>query len=135
MGRHSYKGRQERKKRKMATRHYSQWSPAVLTMSFVDGEPVFPWQRSYNGAVTSQLENRLVCEEIIRMATAGGCLFCGTYEGLTFHHRERKRFNICDRLEYRDPRLLRDEIERCVVLCGACHTWVHNKERAVNGFE
>lgn len=55
-----------------------------------------------------------------------GCKSCRVKEGLTFHHRDpaKKRFNIGDG-RFRSWSALHRELEKCDILCKACHRVAH----------
>ena len=55
------------------------------------------------------------------------CYLCGDTENLTFHHRDKttKSFELGDREALNKSRAeIRDEIEKCMVLCVDCHEGV-----------
>lgn len=55
-----------------------------------------------------------------------GCASCGFNDhahALTFHHREpqTKSFNVSHGVARYSPALVRDEIEKCDLMCANCH--------------
>lgn len=60
----------------------------------------------------------------------GGCSKCGynkNYSALHFHHLRDKLFTIDSRvISNSSIKRLREELSKCILLCGNCHAELHN---------
>jgi hypothetical protein len=58
-----------------------------------------------------------------------GCLICGEQElaALDFHHLDEseKRFNLSGIAKTKPLAALREEADRCIVVCASCHRKLH----------
>lgn len=56
-----------------------------------------------------------------------GCLICGTYDNLSWHHVDpkKKQYTVANMSKME---MMIKEIYKCVVLCGNCHWRMHNKK-------
>ena len=63
-----------------------------------------------------------------------GCSSCGCKENLHFHHTDKttKEFNIADRPGISWERI-KNEIDKCIVLCDTCHAAHHHNEDSLLG--
>jgi 5-methylcytosine-specific restriction endonuclease McrA len=59
------------------------------------------------------------------------CISCGATDNLTFHHRnpKEKRMGIARLISYKSIAAIQLEIDKCDVLCRACHDIEHNIRR------
>lgn len=69
-------------------------------------------------------------EVLRRWASREGCRLCGRRWGLTFHHPGEKRFTVGQvftrgRSIVPWEEIKEEVLQRCVVLCSACHWCVH----------
>lgn len=58
----------------------------------------------------------------------GKCVFCGyaKYVGaLDFHHLENKSFGISDKGYTRSWEVIRQELDKCILVCANCHREIH----------
>jgi len=59
-----------------------------------------------------------------------GCAICGykkCAEALEFHHKENKEFNISlATAGNRSIEKIKEEIDKCIILCANCHRELHN---------
>jgi|688.fasta_scaffold663326_1 hypothetical protein len=62
----------------------------------------------------------------------GKCSNCKNddYDVLTFHHRDpkEKKFNLCNSWQ-KKWEVLKEEIEKCDLMCANCHMKLHRKEK------
>ena len=62
----------------------------------------------------------------------GKCSNCknNDYDVLTFHHRDpkEKKFNLCNSWQ-KKWEVLKEEIEKCDLMCANCHMKLHRKEK------
>ena len=66
-----------------------------------------------------------------------GCAICGYDKcdaALEFHHTnpEDKKFGVTLRSFSRTAKSIKEEINKCILLCSNCHKEIHNKERIKN---
>jgi hypothetical protein len=61
------------------------------------------------------------------------CLHCGTFDNLTFHHRDptQKKFTIGQNGGNKTVKQLKAEIAKCDLVCRTCHDKIHNMEKKV----
>lgn len=65
---------------------------------------------------------REINKEIVRAAKSKGCLLCWGKEELTFHHLRDKEDEVTTLVcKPVSTKKLREEINKCVVLCRTCH--------------
>ena len=78
----------------------------------LNNEKIRKQQREYNK------EKRAICLEYL----GGKCVKCGTTHNLQFDHikREGKKYNIAGRLT-NDFTILKEELDKCQLLCVPCH--------------
>jgi len=66
-----------------------------------------------------------------------GCAICGYDKcdaALEFHYTnpEDKKFGVTLRSFSRTVKSIKEEINKCILLCSNCHKEIHNKERIKN---
>jgi len=88
-------------------------------------------------AVTREWHNlhRKASAEFVQTQKEGKvCALCGEIDvtKLCFHHRDpvTKLFNV-GRPGVRSEKLILEEIVKCDVLCGSCHSSLHNEQRRI----
>ena len=56
-----------------------------------------------------------------------GCCICGEKEKccLDFHHLRDKIDNICNLTKRENFNMLKDEIQKCILVCSNCHRKIH----------
>ena len=88
----------------------------------LNNEKIRKQQREYNK------EKRAICLEYL----GGKCVKCGTTHNLQFDHikREGKKYNIAGRLT-NDFTILKEELDKCQLLCVPCHLDKTAKEWAI----
>ena len=73
-----------------------------------------------------------VMDNFLSYKKGKSCTFCGYNkfpEILQFHHKDdNKLFNISTMRRISDHNLLKKEIEKCILLCPNCHSWLHYQE-------
>ena len=58
---------------------------------------------------------------------SAGCLNCGGFENLVFHHRRDKVDKLSQLAHQAGIEKLMNEIAKCDVLCESCHNTLHSK--------
>ena len=86
-----------------------------------------PEQRAYKKRYVRHL-----VEFAREIAYNRGCAMCGAKENLTWHHRDPSlkldKINNVIR-HYKSCKKLMEELEKCQVLCRACHDEIHSQEK------
>ena len=54
-----------------------------------------------------------------------GCLICGGYQKLVFHHKQDKIDKLSQMAHSASIDTLMAEVAKCDVLCEDCHNWLH----------
>ena len=72
-------------------------------------------------------------EKINKLKQESGCIKCGDkrYYVLNFHHLDPniKNFSISDAVKRISKERLKEEIDKCIILCSNCHDEFHYLER------
>ena len=76
-------------------------------------------------------------KKIMKGLKINGCAICGYDKcdaALEFHHTnpEDKKFGVTLRSFSRTVKSIKEEINKCILLCSNCHKEIHNKERIKN---
>jgi len=77
------------------------------------------------------LEQRAILRDAVNERKSKGCVLCGSYAYLQFHHVfQKKKSTEIAKLLYRGASLkrLEQEMDKCIVLCASCHEKIHNEE-------
>jgi len=74
-------------------------------------------------------EGKAYCVEYL----GGKCVKCGTTHNLQFDHikREGKKYNITSRITQNFSTILKEELDKCQLLCAPCHLDKTAKEWAI----
>ena len=64
----------------------------------------------------------------MRQLKSNGCIVCGEKDPacLDFHHLHDKSFNIGNKCRDRSVDSIKNEVDKCVVLCANCHRKLHH---------
>lgn len=90
-------------------------------------EPASYCKNCQNSAVTERRQKlKKQCVEYL----GGKCSLCGynKYHGaLDFHHKDptQKDFNFAKFRRYKFTQVLKQELDKCILLCANCHREVH----------
>lgn len=92
----------------------------------------FKWTKN-NVCSTCRTFDRREKQRIKAIDYCGGrCVNCevSDYDVLTFHHRDQntKKFNLCQSWQ-KSWNVIKEEIEKCDLLCANCHMKLHRKEK------
>ena len=78
----------------------------------------------------------------LRTEKGGKCSMCGYSKEISilhFHHLRDKVFEVCQYRGIMRPRIekrIREEAEKCILICPNCHAELHLKERKIKyGYE
>lgn len=91
-------------------------------------------RREYNIAAVSRRRKRL--KEMAIDYKGGRCIFCG-YDrdptALDFHHVDEKTkvFGLSTRGLTRSWKKIRDELDKCMLVCANCHREIHSGMRKI----
>jgi len=93
-------------------------------------------QKEYKAQAIYRFEHKwkAVHEQMIHELKTNGCAICGydkCQSALVFHHvnPEDKKFGIeTRRMSMKDCKI-KDEVEKCILLCCRCHREIHEEER------
>lgn len=99
----------------------------------IEKDPVERAKRNERQRIDSILRRKAMSEKINRIKMASGCFICGYKDyatSLVFHHldptiKEDKISALIGRSILSRQEELFKEIDKCVVLCGNCHTALH----------
>lgn len=75
-------------------------------------------------------KNRTTLDNIknyINLIKEKGCCICGEKEKccLDFHHLRDKIDNICNLMKRENFNMLKNEIQKCILVCSNCHRKIH----------
>ena len=78
--------------------------------------------------------SRIQFENIQQDLKINGCAICGYNKckrALEFHHTnpEDKEFNLAIKNLCKSPKILAEELNKCILLCSNCHREVENMKR------
>lgn len=67
---------------------------------------------------------------LLQTAKRNGCVLCGSFEDLQFHHIDEKtKVNDVSNMLHNKQKTLLAEINKYVVLCEDCHRDVHREKK------
>lgn len=77
--------------------------------------------------------SKKIMDKFLSLKEGKSCEICGYNEYpeiLQFHHRDRKEkdFSISTLRRTRNLEILQKEIDKCMLICPNCHSWIHYQE-------